>query len=396
MHESTASESEQNIGERAIAPLPNESIFAGPPRYPLDGEKSPSPSTAASAAATRKKLTRIVLPMVLFLGGVAVLAWVTQNLPRSIRPPSVIPETPKAQALAQFFGMINANVDPKTGRGTPVMEWASKGVVNALWDPERPEYAREYEIAWGGHVDSGYYDFEVENPTDVPIDLIVLEMSCVCSSVQACMLSGAERTSYDQLKAAAIKAGTFGRQTFGDFTWQVLAKDKHREQLELPAKGAGIVRVFWDGIKKQQPETLTLNVKMGMHAHGASAQELAAIDLMTRVVYVRPIRFYPDQLDAGAIGGGREPARVTLVSWSATRDFSIKADLKTDPCFVLDPKPLTEEECRQLEADLRKDYHYTKVRSGYRVSIAVHEQQGDKQLDLGWLQRRLPLTFASG
>jgi hypothetical protein len=390
MHESTGTGPEQRITPGAAPLRAEESIFATPPRFPLDEEPS-RPAPPAASARSRHVVTRVVLPSILFIAGIACIAWVTQYLPSRGRPAPEIKDAPKLEAIARFHGMIG--IDDTTQQ--PIFGEASKEKpLVALWDKNKPFYAPEYEIAWGGYVDNGYYDFDVDNPNDVPIELSVLKTSCACSRIEASALSPPERASYQKLKESAVANGTFGRQTIGDFTWQVLREDKPNDVLTLPPGSAGLVRVYWDGNKKQQPETLTIHVSIGMRVKGSAAPDRSAITLVSRVQYVAPVRFHPDRLDAGVLGGKTEPARLSFRCWSATRDFAVAA-AKTDPCVEIVPKPLTNEECRQLEADLAKDSSVSKVRAAYVVEVTVHEQRDGKQLDLGWLQRRLPLVFSS-
>lgn len=380
---------EQGITERPT--LRAESIFSGPPRYPLDAETPRPISTATPATSRRHVLTRIVLPLVLFVAAIAVIAWITQYLPSRGRTPDV-QEPAKVQAIAQFAVAVrvdNSKNPPEVVRGI-----ASKGQpLFALWDPARPNYpAAEYEIAWGGFVDNGYYDFEVDNPSDMDVVFGVLRTNCACSSVQACVLTAAEQKVYQNLKKSAVGAGTYGRETFGSFTWQTLKLPD--ESIVLPPRASGVLRAFWDGSKKQQPEPLTLKIEVWTRAKAANVQDATVLELFTHVRFDRPALIYPPQLDVGKVGGSGAAAPHIVWCWSATRDITVTAT-KGEPCIGALPVALSSAECRQLEKELEKQFILTKIRCAYRVDVTVHEQQGDAQLDLGWFQRRLPITIKS-
>jgi hypothetical protein len=302
----------------------------------------------AGAAVPPRLFTRVVLPLVLFVGIVAAVAWVTQNLP-SWRAPKVVQQVPADKVLLQFDQQ------------------------KAVWDEKEPEYAAEFEFG-----KDGYYNFPFTNATSAPVEFGLSYMSCGCSKVKACVLNYEELQAYKKDKKD------------DNLRWQTLPKDEARG-LTVPPGAGGIVRLTWEVRKVSSQNSLFIK----LWNKDPSGKRGPEIDMGASVSFVMPVQYSPQIKDFGNLGP-HSVERAHFWFWSATRDrFDLDVrEKKEDPCFVFRATPLTVEECGKLAEKLKTESGIrTRIKAAYRVEVEVHEQRGGRQLDLGPFQRYVPMAI---
>jgi hypothetical protein len=349
---------------------PDEALAAGPPPLP------PPPATPAGSAPGRT-FTLIVLPLALFLVGVAALAWLVQSLPG---------RGPRADSDQPGSGPVVAFVGKDTGSGAIEGKWEDvpKGKEDQV------PYAAEYEIATGDRFDGGHYDFEFINPEGQDLEVGIDHTGCTCSKVLVCAFSEAEWDRYQKHKKANPDPVARSRENSEDgFPWKELTKHDTQGVVVSP-KGKGVVRLFWDGRNKKEPERKPIRVKVWVNPPGKPSQR-SVVPLAVLVAYVKPVRFYPKDLDAGVLSKD-EKKSLHFYCWSSTRKLEVYA-LSPDPCFDVAVKLLDEKGRAALAQELRDKGIATRVRSGYRVDVTVHENKDGHRLDLGSFARSVPLEI---
>src|SRR5262249_49330322 len=158
-----------------------------------------------------------------------------------------------------------------------------------------------------------------------------------------------------------------------DFPWTEKVEKDPKGVVVAPG-GRGVVRLFWDGRAKREPEPARLDLKLWVSSPGKYSLH-TTVDLVAFVAYVRPVRFHPDRWELDALSEGSPTKKGHFVCWSSTRRLTVSAR-QDDPCFVYQPRELTEDECRRLEEELRGRKIRTRIRSAYRVDVTAHETKG--------------------
>lgn len=335
---------------------PARSLFAddAAPYPPPPPDQQPLPN------APRRKSnywTRIVLPIGLLLAGVAVLAWVSQQVPGRVR---------------KITGGNEPAATAKDVLGWPITE--------AYWGEK--DYRGEYEVNTGGH-----YDFEFYNLLDEPVEFGVAETTCVCTKVEAGLFKdAASRTAFTKAREAGNPAPPVSQ-----VDWVKMDVDKEmRKSMQVPAKAAGIVRVYWDG-KKAEPELLSLRVKIWSRAP-AQGHERALTDLRVTVAYVRPAMFdVLDKIELGGIDAGGK-ATASFKCWSATRQLKVEPNSE-DKRITVTVRELTGEELPKFAQYLREKGVPSKPKCAFQIEVTVHEASDGKQLDMGLLLRPVPVKI---
>ncbi len=357
------------------SPLANSFLSHKP--YPTSAPAPSTPPPAAKAPARRKVLSRIVLPLAIFVAGIAGIAWVTQYVPnRGADEQTVAPPGPLTTPI---------RFEDQLERGE------LRGVM-ALWEPNVPldpkaaPYAAEFEVL-KDRKDGGHYDFEFKNESSENAEVGLGEMNCRCSGAKACLLVGEDWDRYQQIKK--IDPITRARKDDDNFPWRPLA-DKDGNGLSVPPGSRGLVRLSWE-VRRPEIERATLTLKVWSGTAGKPSERLFTT-LRVDISYVLPVNFTPERVDVGVLTAKGTSAPTGFVCWSATRDLKIAVH-NTDPCFEFTARRLDDKECRKLTDTLRALNIPTRIRSACKVKVVVHEQKGDKQLDLGAFQRAAPLTI---
>jgi hypothetical protein len=320
----------------------------------------------------RGSLTRTVLPALLVVAIIGGIAWVTQYMPSW--------RTGRQQIK-----------DDGSGPPASTQRAIHFAQTSPVWDKDDPEYILEWERGVKGH-----YDYVFTNKSDEPVELGLEYSACDCSSVTiASTTSSEEWQAYQQEK---IGRGPGDEPAGKGSSWskplQVPLKDP-KSFVVVPAKANGVARLSWES-RKQTGNKLELRIRFWMQPQGKPSLKNLSENIDTPVLIVPPIVYREERLDLGAIGG-QEFNRAEFLCWSSTRP-SVNLTVPTpadDPNFVCTATPLSAESVKAIEKRLRGDGVNTRIKVGFRVSVAVYEQRKGKILDQGPFQRRVPL-FVDG
>jgi hypothetical protein len=273
----------------------------------------------------------------------------------------------------------------------------------------KPRSAGEFELHTTGH-----YDFWFDNPHDWPVNIRVDSVNCTCARVEACTFPTEEGQRFRRWQVAsgvfpALQAhcglpGVLG-QLFRDVAaphpdlvvnlkWKVLLTADKKDtaaSLVAPPKGAGIIRVYWaakeEGLKRVTAQLVT-------HPEGVTpaAEDKPRLEIPTKLTPA--MRFDPPLSMAVGDLAGRDTRDAVVLCWSPYyAAFNLKArvlnrDRQEDPCITCAVRPLTD-----AERDELAQRQESRVLSGYRVDVKVHERISERQmLELGPLMRRVQLV----
>ena len=283
----------------------------------------------------------------LFVLMVGAIAWVTQFMPnwRSADPNAPTP-VGKAQAAALRFVFLRA-----------------------VWDKDDEEYALEMEKGRNGH-----FDYPFENLLDQAAEIGLVETSCGCSHLEVCLLPRAEWERYRQ----EILNNPLSAR-FGDWQWEKMTIDN--KGLVVPPKGVGLVRVNWN-----TRGDLDSRLQLRPRIWHQPLSQLAGRNFETLQVSARvaaPIRFVPIRGSVGNLGS-RDSGVAEFTLWSGTRpELDLKWDESAEPLYTYAAKPLSREQCKEMEKKLRAAGDNARVLKAFRFQVTVKEQASGKQLDQG-------------
>jgi hypothetical protein len=366
---------------------PPRSLFA----EDAPGTPQPPPDSQAAPSVARKPfniVTRVVLPLVVFVVGIAVIAWVAQELP------SWRAKTPA--------------IEGKGGEARDMLSFRQE-----VWNNESRGYVAEYEVDT-----SGFHDFPFENKTGKDLDVGIADTNCQCAKVQICVLDAKQRSAYE-------KAVMEGKPDAADdqITWVKQAADKELKQsIAVPAEAAGILRVFWKG--KSEPANQGITVTVWSRAAGTGRERSIKV-LALGITYVGPVLFDTDKVDFGIVGPQQKTSG-SFLCYSISRDLEVKPTSK-DKRVVVEVIPLKGKEfekknypvlgagtvglvgwlCDQgpffaasyalLGADEVPEIlrAHKRVASAFRVNVTLFEERDGKQLDLGLFKEDVPLAITS-
>jgi hypothetical protein len=332
-----------------------------------------------------KTITHIVLPIVILMGIVGIVAYVTQNTQRS----------PKSLTIES----ANESKPPPPPKLISFVE-----SLDASTEQEPPE---QFEAEATNHKDFVFYSTQENN-----IRLTADYQSCKCTTVELGTLSMSE----DELAAidkspslsgycrlvAAMNSMTFASLPSG-------VDDKEPGTL-IPGAPKGkpkrpyILRVVKRKIQDEQLGKLdSIKIRIGARVDGSSVK--SNIDKAISYVVIAPAGIFPATIvDMGEIGAGGERAIACYV-YSGTRDqLSFTPRLAgadggetTEPCAEISPLTTLSPEERDI---LPKTYVGPNatghIRCAYRFTITLHERRGDNLLEIGPLKRHLVITFTAG
>ena len=324
--------------------------------------------------------TQIILAIIVLVGMVAGITFVSQYQTTKLPGPTVIKEPSSQPAVTLSFPV-------------KIVEWD-------------PPTAADFELGFPGH-----YDFWFENKNAVAVDLGLMHQSCKCSTVTACALTPAEA---DDFRRGLLEEGV-GESGFahgGARTllpslflsqqampqkqklvprWQKLEPQMANmmaptTSLTVPPHAKGILRLTWDG-KKNQLGSERLTLSLWTQAHDRSSGRDTP-HLEVPVVFHNPVELAPAAQAMDSLNY-RESRTVEFICWSAARaSFTLQARPEIpDPCFECSVTPLGTDECVLLA-----EKHKSRILAGYRVKVTAHESVNDHQLDLGPFSRNIVLT----
>jgi hypothetical protein len=340
---------------------PTQSLFSEAPLAPMPQDQ-PLPSVSRGKS---KVWTRIVVPVVVMMVAIGAVAWVIQFQPGK-------------------EGGRNTIVAPTSFNQNEALSWRQS---IADWDPETPEakdkHLEEFEIHQPGH-----FDFEFENATDNELEMGVNHVTCTCQSVEmALFASDYALAAYRKLRK---EKGPMIEPT--DMTWKKVEVDKGmRASYVIPAKAKGLLRVSWRA--KTEPELLSMEIQhWSRPAGGAHDRNFQKFPI--RAQYVNPVRFDLQKPDLGWLSA-TQSREISINCWSSSRNIDVKA-VDGDKRIQVDVHNLNKEECEELNKFLVSTLSLdTKVRSGARLKVKIHEEKDGKTLDMGLLNKALPIVCYS-
>jgi hypothetical protein len=256
----------------------------------------------------------------------------------------------------------------------------------------------------------GHQDFWFENAHDQDVELGLDQTSCKCAGVEVTLLTEKEVDKLGNwLPVAAATQWAHGpggawsqlgpafssiegtRDIFEDGSrWHHMMREAvSPEPFKVPAKGAGLLRVEWEG-RKPGPERITATVWTQPTSKSAAR---VYIRLEIPLVFVTPLMVTPSQGEVELASGDRQT--VSFWCWSATRaGFQLSArEESSHPCFSCTCVPLVGPELeRALKAIKSSNNPTPSILSGYRVAVTVAERlDSGVQLDLGHFNHKIVL-----
>lgn len=351
-------------------PVPDQDTFLAGRRFPGGTADRPVPRPLPAPRPRRNFFTGVVLPTALFLGAVAGIAFVVQNLPtwRSATTRPAGAEKGSVAALVKF-------PQPR-----------------AIWDPKDTEYALETEQ---GH--DGYYDFLFLNESSTEAEVGLERVSCDCSKVQACTLPAAQAQAHVQKQQQEQNWRHGPPRNEPGYDWKDLRAGSE-DTVVVPAGQGGLLRLTWKG-RKGEGQTLRLSVMAWSQPRGTPRQRMPHA-LETRVIVAPAVSFYPNQLDLGIIVPNI-PTQKSFWCWTATRD-SLQLHVPKDratPCIQYHLLDLTAADASETMLDLQnklaREGIKTHIKAAFKIIVDVAEKRQDQQLDMGPLLQRPPLEVVA-
>lgn len=329
-----------------------------------------------------KNQTQIILLLVVvvvFIGGITF-----------VRQWYIPPETPTSQ------------------RDRPADGDDPKGVLEQIDPPPNPGPRRLITAADAELLQPCIFDFWFANRHPRPVEVALHDRSCTCSDLQLGIIDLPDWQSYQAQTAAwysVLGLVAPGRSldllvpASLDYLnqkvrWQDVVEVKlGGKPVTVPAASSAgpavaVIRLTWKGKtgKKLGPDRLA----MTLVENGTPYRLELPVNLVAAIDWYPRSLSLPKTLEADS----REKATMEFLCWSTTRrDFDLHVqDKSKHPCIVCEWKRLERAELmRDISQAMRENSPPNPPKSGYRVTVTVHEKQGDQQLDLGPFRRQLEL-----
>lgn len=336
----------------------------------------PPRETLSSSAGPRSPqkgfFSRFVLPLILLMLIVGGIAWVAQYLPNTRTIEKKTSSAVRDKPLIAFERQLAS--------------WET----DAAGDMIASKNFKEFEPGM-----KGYYDFPFRSDSDEDAEIVLESTGCDCSSILACILPEKE---WNRVKEAQDKNPGSPLPYAEEPTWTDLSADRiNKIHFPVKPKDLGIVRVQWTA-RKAPGQDLNLQAQLWSQPAGNAAPRMPHRFFIASSM-VAPVRFSPARVNVGVLTP-QGTAKAEFDAWSPTRG---KLDLKLtgpmpDPLFEVELRELSSQERAQLEYRFvvkdnitQKSRFTTRVLSAYHVTVTVHEQKGDRQLDQGSFYRKLPV-----
>jgi hypothetical protein len=331
----------------------------------IGGNESPAP--IPPAPKQKSVFASYVLPVALFVAVIGGIAWLSQNL--SGKRPVEAVQAPK--------GAANSNVPAPLNFDRFKAVW-EETKLNEKGEPLDP-YVLEWEKG-----ETGFYDFPFHNPNDHAVELGFQRPSCDCTAMKVVLLDGQQA----QTMKKALADNPFAMKLASDeLAWADMKVDE-KSGIVVPSKGDGILRMTWNG-RKEPGSRLRLSVYMWAEPQGKPSQR-SQINLEVPIVVSPPAVILNETENVGMVAP-QATAEAGFFIWSPTReDFKLKVE-HPDPLVDVTIAPKSPEECKKIEEDFRKRNRPTRVKAAYDVKIAVHEEKGDKKMEIGPFRKAVPL-----
>jgi hypothetical protein len=321
-----------------------------------------------------------ILAIVLFLAIVGGLTWYMQYMPGR----GVVQDVPKGPAPVAVREVLRfVRTAEQVGPLHAVFEVNEEG--------KDAEYVLESEKG-----EKGEYSFLFHNVLDRPAEMEMDRADCDCTHADIGIVPYEQWTKID----AVLAKTPYAKPSFEtEPEWYVCQKNQHNG-IKIPAGAYGVLRVRWDG-RKEPGGMLKLHLLFWCQPEGEQLNR-QTVELWVPVKVVQPLQFEPGKYPLGLLGPGDHQTAEFHV-WSSTRDkpdviFGPRDEKEKDPLFKIDAKPLTPEQCKKLQHDLRTREKpllqiYTRVKAGYLVKVTVYEQADGHQMDQGPFIRPVPIIL---
>ncbi|MBX9679522.1 MAG: hypothetical protein K2X38_12220 [Gemmataceae bacterium] len=335
-----------------------------PSAPPIGGNESPAPVLPASKQ--KSVLTTYVLPVTLFVAVIGGIAWLSQNLSGK-RP--------------------TETVQPSKGNNSEAPSPLKFDRVKAVWEEtklnEKGEPLDPYVLEWEKG-ETGFYDFPFHNSSDQPIELGFQRPSCDCTAMKVVLLDAQQAETVKK----AVADNPFAMKLASDeLAWAEMKVDE-KSGIMVPSNGDGILRMTWNG-RKEPGSRLRLSVYMWAEPRGKPSQR-TQFNLEVPIIVSPPAVLLTDAENIGLLAP-QGSAEANFFVWSPTREeFKLKVE-HPDPLAEVTMKARSAEECKKIEEDFRKRNRPTRVKSAYDVKIVIHEEKGDKKMEIGPFRKSVAL-----
>jgi len=340
-----------------------------------------------------KTVTRVVLPLLVLVGLVFGIAYVSQFTAKktNIDGPRSDDPNPKSSAAADplRFAEYQAN-------------WEKSSDIDLSSDPAEAA-VRDIEIGTQNH-----YDFWFHNPHDRNAIIGLNEASCTCAGVSVGAIPDPYWNEWIAFRGISGLLAPTGESLLGPIAGLSLLHSVQWEDMPQGSSGRkeiaprssvngkpNILRLRWDA-KERREDVVRLHVDIFQQL----GEFTTSRRFEARYSVVPMLTVNPQQIDVGEIpaGGKRE---VACVAVSTTRDrFDIDTKIGPEPsdvdhpCFQISKLArLSAEECAELSRLMSTSKAKLKVRGGYRFVVSVFDMRDGKQLDLGPISRRLDISI---
>lgn len=332
------------------------------------------PAAAPPPVARSKSPMRWLVPLVMFVVIVGGIAWLVQNMPSWRAKTAVVPALPKGpDALLGF-------VHPITQSGYFVAPWEPLGKDDLGKPLTKKPYAREFE-----RNEEGKYCFPFLVRSEQAVEIGSNFKSCDCAKLSIAVITPQQSEAF---RAAMIKDPGLPPADEASLDWKSLDKTDDKGVI-FPGGAHAIFRMVWTN-RRNVGEALNLKAHLWARSPGDVSRQTYAFAI--EAVSAHPLRTKNPRIDVGGIDPDGH-AKAEFLVWSPTRDqlkFALN-DRVGDSLFRLDVRPLSPNECAELQTKLRGEDILTRVRAAWKVNVTVHENNGKHQLDQGHFIRAVTI-----
>jgi hypothetical protein len=314
-----------------------------------------------------------VLSIVLLVVIVGGITWLTQFLPSR----GIVAPLPPVKGDERDKGKEVLSYSRPEGQF---------GTLHGIWERDASGKETPYMLENENGV-AGYYDFPFRNVLGAPAEMELLESACDCSSAEVCVLPDQE---WQKINAVWVKTPWIPVSLTTEPTWHQLTGSSG---VKIPEDGRGLLRVHWRTRNKAHGHQLNINLKFWSQPEGKPGARRVE-QIYVPVVVAQPIMVEPPRYQGIVLGSGAREV-VEFYYWSGTRDDPKVSfqPREADPLFTVESRPLSADECRQLQdAENQKlgGPRY-RVHSGFKVTATLYEQKGNQQMDQGPFARTVPI-----
>lgn len=263
---------------------------------------------------------------------------------------------------------------------------------------------------------NGFHDFWFFNDNSVPVELMLEETSCKCTEVRAFLANDefkGHMLTRDLVPSflviptvSGFQAVSLALASLNDEKIQsiresiekgegILLKKKAANNLVIPPRGNGWVRMNWKGTGQETPGPAIRTATFSTQFPGAPP-----IRLDVGLVLEVPFRVLQFQEQLGDLDPRQLPREVGIIVWSACRSeldldvqhAVVRGSSSRDPVRIGTPVKAKPQEIEEIEARAQR-----RVRCAYRVPVTIIDQEEGKGtlMDLGSFHRLIQIRLKS-